>query len=284
MEVVSEEGEGAEPPVIEVQKALRYHAIPTGGELEPFLEALSMLHQGEQAISGSSQELPQERGKVLNELQWPAQIKIYVTPQCPFCPQVLRQIQPFAYANSFLSVTVIDGSLFPEMAAEDGVRSVPTTILDGRFRWTGVMRPEEIVDALVHRDPSLLSAETLKSFLKEGNASRLANMMLERELVFPAFIELLLDPDWSVRLGAMVAAEEMGEKNPKLAREILPLLWEQKESVQDAVKGDMLYVIGSLGSKEWIPALEQFLAAPQSEELQEIAEEALEKCGVINDK
>jgi hypothetical protein len=211
----------------------------------------------------------------------PARIKIYVSSHCPFCPRVLKEIQPLAFTGSFLVVTVIDGALFPEMAEKDGVRSAPTTILDSGMRWTGLMRPEELRNALAHRDPSQLSAETLKNFVKEGNAGRLAEMMLQRDLVFPAFIDLLLHPEWSVRLGAMVTAEEIGERNPKLGREILPDLWERMESeaVQDSIRGDIVYLIGTLGSQEWIPRLERFLANSQSEDLREIAEEALQKIG-----
>jgi len=272
IEVLSEVSEEAEPPAIYVGKALRYHALPRGGELEPFLEALSMLQ------NRPWEPLSEEIGKLADEIEWPAQIKIYVTPHCPFCPRVLRQLQPLALADSLLGVTVIDGSLFPEMAGKDGVRSVPTTILDSGVRWTGVMRPEEVRDALVHRDPSQLSAETLKSFIKEGNASRLADMMLHREMIFPAFLALLLHPEWSVRLGAMVAAEEIGERNPMLALELLPGLWEHIEGggVQDSVKGDVVYLMGALGSREWIPALERFLVNTQGEELREIVVEALE--------
>lgn len=267
IEVVSEKGEESELPAIHVGKALRYHAIPTGNELEPFLEALSPARI----------EQSEELGKLLSQVQWPAEIKVYVTSHCPFCPRVIKQVQRFALANPLIGVTVIDGFLFPEMANEDGVRSVPTTILDGRFRWTGVMRPEEILEVLLHRDPSELSAGALKNFLKEGNALRLADMMLERNLIFPAFIELLLHPDWSVRMGAMVVAEEMGERNPKLASELLPVLWERMESVQDSVKGDMVYLIGTLGSADWVPMVERFKTASGSEDLCEIAEEAMEK-------
>lgn len=282
LEVIVEKEEGNEPPALKLGTGLVYRAIPTGTELEPFLEALGMLQEG-QALEASIplqtalSQLPEKAAKLLLEMEWPAQIKVYVTPQCPFCPRVVSRLQPLSLANPRLELSVIDGSIFPEMAARDGVKSVPTTILDSRFRWTGLVEAKEVVDALINRDPSRLGASTLKSMLKEGNAAQLAEMMLKSETVFPAYIELMLDSDWSVRLGAMVVAEEIGKRNSGLAQDLLAELWKHAKTVKDAVRGDMVYLIGSLGSKEWVPELERLLASSESEEMQEIVKEAVEK-------
>jgi HEAT repeat protein len=113
--------------------------------------------------------------------------------------------------------------------------------------------------------------------LKEGNASRLASMMLEREEIFPAFLGLLLSKSWPVRMGAMVVMEELAESNPALARRTIGPLWDRFDEADDAVKGDLLYVFGELKSAETLPRLREIQAGPSAADVREAAAEAVEK-------
>lgn len=221
---------------------------------------------------------PEQLRSRIERVSLPADLKIYVTPRCPFCPSVLSEIVPLALLNPVLHLTVIDGALFPELAAEDGVRSVPTAILDGAFRWTGAGHMDEIVDAILNRDPALLGAKSLEGFLKEGNAEALARMMMERGQVFPALMDLFESPDWSTRLGAMVVVEEIAEKSPELSEEILGQIWNRLHRISGPARGDVMYLFG-LGqprSKLWIDRLEGVLA-DEGEEVREVVMEALER-------
>jgi hypothetical protein len=102
-------------------------------------------------------------------------------------------------------------------------------------------------------------------------------MMLERGEIFPAFTDLLTHPEWSVRLGAVVVVEELVEKNPGLARSILPSLWERFSTADTTVKGDILYLTGLAGSiEEWGDRLRTLLSSDLPEDLREGAREALD--------
>jgi HEAT repeat protein len=114
--------------------------------------------------------------------------------------------------------------------------------------------------------------------LKEGEAGRLAEMMLAKTQIFPAFYALLIHPKWPVRLGAMVVMEELIEKNLDLALDLIPPLWQQFDTVDDRVKGDLLYIFGQTGQKEIIPYLTKVLKGEFEQEVKEAAREALEKC------
>jgi hypothetical protein len=270
--IVKEEEEGEEEnlPALKVRKGWTYYAIPKGTELIPFLEILSMLDQEQITTPESTQEL-------IKEVQWLAHFKIYVTSQCPFCPQVVRQIAPFPLINPFIQVSVIDGELFSEMIRQDKIQAAPTVILDDQFRWTGTLRMEEVLDVLVHRDPAHFGAKTLKNMLKQGEASRLSEIMLQRNQIFPAFLELVIHPEWSTRLGAMVVMEEVSQRNVALVREALQALWPRLEEVATPIKGDIIYLCGESGGREWIAPLEGLLAGPYGNELWDVTEEALEK-------
>jgi hypothetical protein len=261
-------------PAIVLGASVRWQAIPEGGELMPFLRTLEMhFSPGSAAAS-----VPEALRSQIESVSLPADLKIYVTPQCPFCPNVLREILPLALLNPVLHLAVIDGALFPELAAGDGVRSAPTVILDGAFRWTGAGHMDEIVDAVLNRDPAHFGAKSLEDFIKEGNAGALAQMMIDRRQVFSAFTDLLENSDWSVRLGAMVVVEEIAEKSPELSEEMLNLLWNRLHVISGPARGDVIYLfgLGQPGSKLWIERLKGILE-DEDEEGREVVIEALEK-------
>lgn len=265
----TEKEDEAKPPVIRIGN-VRYQAIPTDKELEPFLSALAGNESPALQLSASLREL-------LGNIEIPAQLKIYITPHCPFCPAAVKQLLALAAANECIKLTVIDGALFPEAAKSDNIQSAPTVLLDDLYRWAGSIQVREIADMVLNRDPSRLSASSLKDMIEEGNAAGVAEMMMDRGKVFPAFLELLVHEKWPVRLGAMVVFETIAEKNSKLIAQAIPFLWERFFRVEDTVKGDILYLFGVSGDESLITKLEEVLSGPYPAEVKEAAAEALEE-------
>jgi hypothetical protein len=267
--VIREEGEPKEPPSIQIGQALRYHAIPLGTELKPFLDA----------ISGLDKEfsVPLSVQSSLQAVRVPADLSIFIAQQCPFCPLMVRQLIPLAGANEFVQLTIVDCALFPEMAQENRIQSVPTVVLDRQFWWTGTFPLEELLRAITDRDPAKLGTSSLENMLKQGDAARIAKMMLDEHRIFPTFIPLLTHEKWPVRLGAMVTLEEIVRQAPEIAAQVVDPLWERFADVEDPVKGDIMYVMGEIGNSEVTPRLETVLKGPYHHEVKEAAKEALEK-------
>ena len=213
----------------------------------------------------------------LAKVELPTSLVLYISAQCKFCPQAVRQLLPLLTLNSNIRLTVIDVMLFPELAEMENIQSVPTLILEDHFRWTGAFQINEILDVMKNRDPSMLGPVSLEMMLKEGKAGELATMMLEKVQIFPAFYEVLAHPKWPVRLGAMVAMEELIENNLDLAARILDPLWERFHKVDNRVKGDLLYLFGQLRRTECVPQLQAVLNGDYDPEVQEAAQEALDK-------
>ncbi len=116
------------------------------------------------------------------------------------------------------------------------------------------------------------------SLLKEGNADQVAEMMLDHNRIFPAFINTLIHEKWPVRLGAMVAFEYIAEKNKSLASRIINPLWEQFQNVEDRIKGDIIYILGETGNVEMIPELEKIsYSGIYHEEVRNAARDALKR-------
>jgi hypothetical protein len=241
-----------------------------GKELAPFLGALG----ARDTLAG---DLPSSVRDTLNQIEVPTILKAYIAPQCPFCPQVVARLLTLVASDSLLHITVIDGTLFPERAENDHIKSVPTVILDDQFRWTGMIQLEELVQMMLSRDPSKLGADSLRKILEEGNASGLAQMMIESGEIYPAFLDLLTHEKWPVRLGAMVTLEFLAEERKEMASRVIAPLWDRFSQVDDRVKGDILYVFGESKDPSVIPKINTVLSGPYSGEVQEAAAEALEK-------
>jgi hypothetical protein len=267
LRIEDEEGEAESMPEIRVRDNVRYRAVPEAKELEPFLRIL-------QTAEPLAEDLPPSLLELLKQVDVPASIRVYISPQCPFCPQVVMRCLALADANSSCHVLVIDGTLFPEPAEQDGVRSVPTVILDRAFRWTGSVESEDLVRMIAHRDPSQLSPDSLEQMLHEGRAEDLARMMIERGEVFPAFLDLLVNRKWPVRLGAMVTFQHLAESRAGLASQVSLTLWDLFPRVDDAIKGDILYLFGESGDVSFLPLLTSVVEGFYPDEVKEAAREA----------
>ena len=268
LRIEDEEGSAESVSEIRVRDNVRYRAVPEERELEPFLRIL-------QSTEPLASDLPASLRELLQQVDVPASIRVYISPQCPFCPQAVMQCLALADASAFCHVFVIDGTLFPDPAEKEGVRSVPTVILDRAFRWTGPVRAEELVNMIVLRDPSQLGPESLEQMLHEGRAEDLARMMIERGKVFPAFLDLLVNRKWPVRLGAMVTFQYLAESRPSLASQVSHTLWDLFPRVDDTIRGDILCLFGESGDASLVPLLDSVVDGPYPHEVKEAARDAL---------
>ncbi|WP_022667208.1 thioredoxin family protein [Desulfospira joergensenii] len=255
-------------PGLIVRKNITYSALPLEKELEPFLKGLDLIHS--QKPEPESHIL-----KALEQIQAPCDLTLYIALQCPHCPGMVNTLLPLAVFCEKIRLTIIDGSLFPEAAQKDRVMSAPCLILEDEFRWTGAVTAEEIITMMIEKDPAKLSPESLKNIIEEGNAQWITDKMIETRTLFPGFIELLLHGTWSVRLGAMVIVESLGEEHPGLAKKICPRLIREFPGREIPVQGDILYALGQAGDKETLEWLAATLNTLDHPDLKEACEDAL---------
>lgn len=267
LEVRRQHEPGTAPPHLLLPGGARYIGVPDGHETAPFIDA----------VSGRLPPPPQRLSERLAALRLPAALSLYVSPRCTFCPLAVRSLIPLAIAQPRLNLTVIDVVLFPEMAEREQVLALPTLVIDGRLRWSGTIDAAEVVELLMDADPAAIGPVALEMLLKEGRAHEVASMMQEFGRVFPALIELLAHDEWPVRLGAMVAAEELAGLDSGLAQALIDRVWDRFEAAGNPAKGDMLYLIGELGGPEDMKRIPSVVGRDASAEVQEAAEEAVEK-------
>jgi hypothetical protein len=260
-------------PTLFAADHVAYQALPLDRELEPFLTVLAGKGRA------FEERIAPENRRRLARLRAPALLTVYVTSHCPFCPTMLTTVLGLAACSDYVWVTVIDGEVFPEAAQKDRVSAAPTLILDDRLRWTGSVDPEELVTLMLDRDPANLGTEALRGLIEAGDAQGVAEMMMARGSLFPAFLELLAHPRWSVRLGAMVAFETLAEEAGTLAGQVVDPVVAAFPAADDSVKGDLLHVLGESGNPAAVPFLKRIAVGDVDDEVRSAAREALEKIG-----
>jgi glutaredoxin len=259
-------------PVLVVGRHLNigYQVNPTGKMLAQFLEALG---NGPARPIDITPRIDARIGKIDLPTVW----KLYVAPQCPHCPQSIRQLQALAARSPFIRLRIIDAGMLAGQAQADQVRSVPTLILDDHLRWTGLVDMEELLTLCIQRDPARLSANSVRQLIESGDAARVSAMMTAAGKVFPALIELLVDELWSVRLGAMVTAEYLADEAPLLGLQLCQQLWEQFDRHSPQVQGDALQVLGQIDSEITRGCLRSVIAGGYDQEVRAAAAEVLEE-------
>ena len=257
-------------PSLLVGNRLIYQALPRDQELDPFLAVLA-------AGDAFAERIASDVRDRMAQLTLPALVKVYITSHCPYCPATVALVLGLAACSDHVRVTVIDGELFADAAEKDGVSAAPTVILDDQFRWTGSVDAAELVSLMLDRDPANLGADALRSMIEEGDAEGVAGMMIQRGQIFNAFVDLLVHPRWSVRLGAMVAFESLVEEDAQLAGEIVEPLTTRFGDADSMVKGDLLHVLGESGSQAALPFLTRVVAGDYDDEVMAAAQEAVAK-------
>ena len=253
------------PPTIEIQPNLHYMALPKGRELVPFLKSLIARTQGEILLA-------ERTLSALETFIKPSKVEVVVSPTCPNCPLVVGLVNKLALASTYMEVTIIDGTLFPDFVEKYDIRAVPTLIIEGDEQLVGQISEDLLVDKVTNQSPSTFHPDSFKKIVKEGDAEKLAGMMVADGDIYGVALELLADPDWSVRMGMMVVLEEVAQLNPDLVERVYPYLLGLLEHDDANQRGDMAYLLGLIGNGSVIRRLEML----QDDKNREVAEAAFE--------
>lgn len=268
IDLVTDINSEAAAPWMETPSGVRFHALPQDDKLDSFAKALVPRGAGDTPISEAHRAL-------LERIPLPASVRLFIAPGCPHCPRALQRWIALAGACEHLGLHVVDAVLFPEMARAEAVKAVPTLVIDGQMRWAGRIPVVDVLGQLVERDPGRLSADALDGMIKEGRAGQVARSMIDKGALFPAITDLLTHAKWPVRLGAMVVMEEIAAADRPLAAQVVPSLQKRFDALDDAVKGDVVYIIGETGDQRMLPFLQTIMETSVHPEVRQAAMEAV---------
>lgn len=137
--------------------SLRWLGAPMGEEARTFLDALLLVGYGESHFNDQTKA-------VLKKLDTPRQVKIFVSPSCPYCPQqAINGIKAAIEKPELVSVEIIDIQSETELANQYAAQSVPQAFANEVLIGQGAQAEE--VFAL-----SLLKLEPQTIFIPESDA------------------------------------------------------------------------------------------------------------------
>ena len=262
-----------DPPTIEIKPNLVYMALPGGKEMAPFLQGLISRSSGETSLA-------ERTLSTMAKFITPTKIEVMVSSGCPHCPTVVGLVNQVVMTSTYLEVTIIDITLFADFAQKYNIRAVPTLVIDGREQLVGSTSENLLVDKLANQTPSTFHSDSFKKIVKEGDAEKLAGMMVADDDLYRGALELLADPDWSVRMGMMVVLEEVAERSPDLVQRVYPFLVELLGNGDASRRGDMAYLLGIIGNMSVLEPLKMLL----NDKNAEVAEAAFEAVQQIQER
>ena len=124
----------------------RYHVrwlgAPMGEEGRTFVEALTMMGYRKTNLSEASQ-------KIFQNIQSPRNVKIFVSPTCPYCPpQAVNALKAAIERPEMISLEIIDIQANPEIADRYSAQSVPQTYVNEVLIAMGAQSEELFLSSL----------------------------------------------------------------------------------------------------------------------------------------
>jgi len=184
---------------------IRFVGAPAGEEGRTILEALLLL-------GTRSSELSQQSRKILEKIDSPRNVKVFVSITCPYCPQqAANAIRAAIEKPELISVEIIEIMANPDLAQRYNAMSVPQTYANEVLILQGA-QPEEIFMV------SMQKLEEQTYFIPDSDAEQ-----VEADLVIvgggPAGLTAGI---YAARAGLKPAIVEMGSLGGQVA--ITPLI------------------------------------------------------------
>lgn len=120
---------------------IRFYGIPAGYEFVSLLEAL-------RNSTVLAQDLQPETLAALGGVARPVNIKVFVTPTCPYCPAAVVLAHKFALASPQITAEMVEASELPALAEKYSVAGVPQIVVNEKISLVGA-QPESAMLAAV---------------------------------------------------------------------------------------------------------------------------------------
>ncbi len=247
---------------------VHYMALPEGPEARPFVENLLSMARGDVAPK-------QEWEKSLAGLSRPAEILVFIAPTCPHCPQAVREAGKLAGISASVDVSIIDIHEFPTLTEQFAVRSVPLTVLDRGLSRMGVVPASELAEQIIAREGEDHEGAVFLSLIESGRFDEAARRILGGPGL-PHFLSIWKTSTTQLRIGLMLAVDEVLEADDTALDEIVAGLLGSLGAADAALRGDTADLLGRIGDPAAVEELEKLRDDPNPD-VAEIAEEAIEE-------
>lgn len=123
-----------------VDKGVRFYGIPSGHEFGTLLQDIISFSKG------AKPNLSPESIERLKTIEKPIDIKVFVTPTCPYCPRAVITAHNIAMANENVVASMIEANEFPDLSMKFGVSSVPQIVINDEVIFVGAYPEKQFID------------------------------------------------------------------------------------------------------------------------------------------
>ena len=121
---------------------LKFYGIPSGFLMSAVVDDIKIISRGVSPLSN-------ETRKQLRLVNHGVHIQVFVTPTDAACPELARLAHAFAVENSYISADVVEIQEYPAMAQTYGVRSVPFTVINEQYRFSGPASEAQLLEKVI---------------------------------------------------------------------------------------------------------------------------------------
>ncbi len=115
---------------------IRFYGIPSGYEFSTFIEDIIMISTGKHQLSDKAVE-------EIKKIEKPVDIKVFVTPTCPYCPKAVFLAHQLAFINKNITGKMYESMEYQELAQKYNVYGVPKSIVNDSVEFEGAV-PEKV--------------------------------------------------------------------------------------------------------------------------------------------
>jgi thioredoxin reductase (NADPH) len=127
--------------------SIRWIGAPMGEEARTLLETLILVGLGQSNLSDQSLN-------VVKKIDTPRNIKVFVSPTCPYCPQeAVNAVKAAIEMPESISLEIIDIQCAPELARQYAAQSVPQAFANDVLIGQGAQPEEVFISSLQKLEP-----------------------------------------------------------------------------------------------------------------------------------
>lgn len=122
---------------------VRFYGIPSGHEFSSLIQDIISVSTGKPSFFNA------EQIEKIRSIKSPVEIKVFVTPTCPYCPKAVLMAHSAAMINPNIIAQMIEANEFPELSMNYGVSSVPHTFINDKYDFVGAYPENAFIQELL---------------------------------------------------------------------------------------------------------------------------------------
>ena len=111
---------------------IRFYGLTAGNEFSSLLETIIMISTGRSTLDPQLEDM-------VRRIEQPVHLQVMTTLTCPYCPEMVRVANAFAFVNEHIRADMVEAAEFPELVRKYQVTGVPRTVVNGTHTFDGAM-------------------------------------------------------------------------------------------------------------------------------------------------